>query len=439
MTDAPAPDRVPPEKLLARTSVKLRLAAASAVILVAGALIAPRAIDTGLSTPQERAAPLLEEQVQLREAPPPFRGVHDVAGSVRAHGVAVPPIRPQAVRSHRDFSSSATPRDAAGFGVIVAEGFVLTHAAALDGRVSPELAAADGRQLSAQLAAYDATTDLVLLQTDPAIGPPATLARSPLAPGALAVAVGHWQDADMALPLFVSSMRGDRYTLSAPDGAVPAGMPIYNLEGEVVAVAAGGGRGGVAFAVPDAARRLFAIASSGDATAAFGLALQDLNENLAPAFGAGGALVNDVVPAGPAGRAGIAPGDTLLAIGETEIASADEAARALASVLPGQSVALRLARARRVRTIEVAAATTYEVAALARAAAPGSAGPEAAAVIAASVLEAAGIPGDARIITLNGRAVTLAQAARELRTAPRAVLLLRHGGDQFFVALEPGR
>jgi hypothetical protein len=94
-----------------------------------------------------------------------------------------------------------------------------------------------------------------------------------------------------------------------------------------------------------------------------------------------------------------------------------------------------------VSEIHVTPAIAYEIAALARSTVDVAAGPEARVVFAASVLEASAIPPTARVVTVNGRALTTrAQVQRELRQARRPIpVLLREGNNQFFVAVEPTR
>lgn len=58
--------------------------------------------------------------------------------------------------------------------------------------------------------------------------------------------------------------------------------------------------------------------------------------------------VEDVAPAGPAARAGIAPGDELRAVNGAALANADEVAQALTAISAGQDVRVAVARADRV-------------------------------------------------------------------------------------------
>ena len=82
-------------KLLGARGVKLRVAAGSICALGLGIWLTPPARPTTLSAPQERAAPLLEEQVQLREVVKPFRGVQEITVRVR-------PIRSRNTRPRAD-------------------------------------------------------------------------------------------------------------------------------------------------------------------------------------------------------------------------------------------------------------------------------------------------------------------------------------------------
>lgn len=155
-------DAKPPRKLLAALGMKIRIAFASGLVLAAGILLAPGAAPTALSAPQERPAPLLEEQVQLREVVRPFRGVQDVAARVRDYNVAIPFAEPGAVATQNDFSETTTRSRAAGFGVFVSETYLLTHALALDGRSSTQVSTADGQMFEAQVAAYERSSGLLL-------------------------------------------------------------------------------------------------------------------------------------------------------------------------------------------------------------------------------------------------------------------------------------
>src|SRR5712691_4397084 len=85
-----------PRKLLARAASKIRIAVASGLVLIVGAWLTPGATQATLSALQEHAAPLLEEQVFLKEASQTFVGVQDVAAKARAHSLGIPMATPVA-------------------------------------------------------------------------------------------------------------------------------------------------------------------------------------------------------------------------------------------------------------------------------------------------------------------------------------------------------
>ena len=442
MTDTPSPQSGIPDKLLAAPRVKLRLAALSMLILAAGALMAPAQRSTGLTPPQEHAAPLLEEQKQPRAISIPFRGVEEIARQVRQHSVAIAPRHEQGPATFSDFDDSMPGSDASGFGVFVSETFVLTHVEALDGRAAVQITAADGAVMDGQVAAYEPSTQIVLLRTQSPVTASAPLSAVAAAPGALAVAVGRWSGRDISVPVFITSMSEGHYTLSDASGALRAGMPLFTVDGELFAIAGRDEGGAHAFAVRDAAARLIARASSGTPLASFGICVQEPAEVSIDIVGGKGVLISEVVEGGPASEVDIRAGDLLLAVGPTEVGSAETAARALQSAAPRAPTELRIVRDGRVRTIQVTSATAYEVAVAARAARVlASTLPEARVLFTAAQLESARIPPSARVVSIGGRnASSRTQLQRQLRGAKQPVLvLLRHGDRQFFASIATTR
>lgn len=430
-------------KLLGSTRLKIRLALASSLVLVAGALLAPRAVPRALTAPEERAAPLLEAEVQRRGQAQLFRGVQDIGPRVVAHSVAIPRLEEPRPSVVLDFvpptANSSTP---AGFGLVVSSRDVLTHASALEGRSTVQIQASDGIFAEARATAYDPATGLVLL----AISGPSALTPAPAAgerpkPGALAAAVAHWAGSELVTPLFVTGVDSDAYTTSV--GAVPvlAGTPIYNLDGEVLAVAAGPARNGAAFPVMDALVRLRERAAAGKGRpASLGVALQPLVGALARAFGETGALVSDVIRDGPADRAGVQPGDVLLAVGQTGVESVETAQQVIGTLEAGAQASVRVRRGARERVFEVNVGEALDLAAAGQLARTdrSDAAPAARELFPLTELRAANVPADARVLTLNGRQITSRDEALGLirRTRPPRLLRLQHNGQRFFARLE---
>jgi hypothetical protein len=220
-------------KLLTTHSLRVWILGASVIVLAAGAWLRPRAERTPLSPPAEQSAPLIEEQVERREGMRTLRNVQDVALRARNYGVAI-------LSARRDTAAvqAAELSEVAGFGVVLSETSVLTHALALSHQSQPRILTNDNTILDAQVLRHDSLSGLVLVQTARAAGTAARVAReSPLA-GTLVVAVGRSVGRDRVVPVFITSVGRDHYTLGPVTASVLPGMPFYNLDGELLAIAA---------------------------------------------------------------------------------------------------------------------------------------------------------------------------------------------------------
>jgi S1-C subfamily serine protease len=437
-------ERGGPPKLLGSFSLKVRLAAASTVILVAGSLLAPRAAPSAVPVSQERATPLLEQEVQRREPLRLFRPVQEIARQIVVHNVTIPPPLQAYPRSLPDIGeASAMPLSPAGFGVFVdAAGTVLTHAAALRGQPSLRILTSDGASVEAQLLAHEASTGLVLLRT---IGAnaivPAPLESTRADAGSLAATAARFLDRTIVAPVFVTSAGGNSYAIDA-HGAALAGMPLYNLDGQAFAIAADSAQG-TAYPAREAFERLAARAASGKAIdAALGMTFQAVTPTLVPVFHATGAIVTSVLANGPAAAAGILHGDVVTAIGNASVESPETAQRAVAALMPGATTTMQFVRGTRTLTVDVTAGSAF---ALFRSAVT-SRGLGTTQVLARDVLsveqiEAIMIAPDAALVEINGRSVTSREEAlREWQRAssPRT-LYLDQSGVRFFAVLADTR
>ena len=425
------------QKLLGARKVKLAVAAGSLAALGLGVWLAPPPLPTPLPASEERPAPLLEEQVQLREVSRPFRGVQEVTRLVRAAGVAIP--YGSAVRNPvvSDFSAATSREDEVGFGVIVSATQVLAHVNAVRGRESVAVETAEGRR-EMRFAAYEPATGLVLLQSAVPIGSPPAIADQPPTAGMLAVAAASFQGRDVAIPLFVTSVAPDRYTVSGSGARVVQTMPVYTVEGKLLAIISGDGPEGHALPAGPAVQRLLARASAGERLSSIGVAFQELSPSLQQAFGEGGVLLSDVLDGGPAHLAGAQAGDVLLRVGQADVTTIEEAVTAVNAMAVGTATTLEVRRLDRRRSLQITPSAAYQVAWLARSQKSSAAGAlEARALFDAEVLDSLGVPPDARVLTVNGRAVSSsAHVDREMRRAKLPLRVLLHDGDkQFFAAI----
>jgi S1-C subfamily serine protease len=427
-----------PAKLLGSLPLKVRVAAGSTAVLIAGALLAPRSTPTAVPASEERVVPLLEQEVQRREPSRLFRPVQDIARQIVVHNVTIPPPLHSYPRTVPDMPGSpATSVSPAGFGLFVDEnGTVLTHASALLGQSSLRLLTADGASIEAQVVAHEASTGLVLLRTSGAnLVLPAALETTRVEAGSLAATAAKWMDRTLVAPVFVTSAGERSYAIDA-HGAALAGMPLYNLDGRAFAIATGSTEG-TAYPAREAFERLAARRASGKAMdAALGMTFQALTASLLRVFQANGALVTSVAANGPAGAAGIVHGDVVTAIGNTGVDSPEAAQKAIAALAPGETIAVEVLRGARTLTLTATAGSAFDFSRPApRRLSEGSVSPHD--VLSRQEIESMAISDTAAILEINGRPVnSRAEALREWRRARDPKLLyLDHDGIRFFAVV----
>ncbi|WP_027369642.1 DegQ family serine endoprotease [Desulfovermiculus halophilus] len=140
-----------------------------------------------------------------------------------------------------------------------------------------------------------------------------------------------------------------------------SGGPLLNMEGEVVGintaiVAAGQGIG---FAIPAsmAEEIISELKSHGSIKRGWlGVSIQDVDQNTAKALGlteAKGALVASVTEGDPADKAGIRPGDVIVAVNGTSIQDAHELTRTIGALPPEDKIKLTIWRAGKVKEVKV--------------------------------------------------------------------------------------
>jgi hypothetical protein len=428
-TASPPPAAGPQRKLLGSLRIKLRIAAACAAVLILGAWLRPRTA-APLTPPAERPAPLLDEQVQQRVAAD-FRGIEAAVARLPVRGVVVQPnLKSMPIAG--DFGAPVPPAPPV-FAVAVSDSHVVTHVAAMAGSTPPTITTADGAQWSTSIAAFDMTTRLLLLNSPAPVAASPAFADAIAQPGSLVVGAARSHATDVAIPLFVTSASGERYGIGGIAQSAPPGLPIYDLDGGLLAVSAGDG---TAWRIRYALDRLLSQAAAASLPSSIGIAFQVIGEPLAAAMGTTGLAIVDVAPGGPADAAGVAIGDVITRIGATSAKGGGALPTELAALPAGTPVELSLRRGRRDLTVSVTPAFAHEMATLA--AGPPTAAPRADVVFVATALAAASVPADATVMMINGRPVTsAAQAAREVRRiSGAAVTLLDHRGRRFFASID---
>ncbi len=262
-----------------------------------------------------------------------------------------------------------------GSGVIVSpEGYLLTNRHVVADAVEIDVQLADGRATRAQLVGSDAETDIAVLKISLPNLPVLALADSHgLQVGDAVLAIGNPFDIGQTVTAGIVSALERTQRGSSPfqhfiqtDAAINpgnSGGALVDVQGALVGINTaifsrnGGGNMGIGFAVPvDTARQVMqAIISGGKVRRGFiGVDIQDLGADLAQQLSLPiqtGALVTGVLGHGPAARAGLQPGDVILAVGEKAVSNRSDLFSAVAALPPAS--AARLAVQRGTQTMEL--------------------------------------------------------------------------------------
>jgi serine protease Do len=245
-----------------------------------------------------------------------------------------------------------------------ADGVIVTNAHVAQG-ARATVTLADGRALDARLVAHDPSRDLATLRLE-ASAPGLTAAHvgdsGALRPGALVVALGHPLGVAHSLAVGVVhstdgtpfGRRGVGSVIAADIRLAPgnSGGPLANAAGEVVGVnsmiAAGLG-----IAIPAATVARFVDAQR--PRPRLGVTVRPVTVALRgrPRVDTTGLLVLELTRDGPAARAGLLPGDVLLAVDRRTFAGPDDLLTAIRSAGPGATLLLDVGRGGRRTTVPV--------------------------------------------------------------------------------------
>jgi Do/DeqQ family serine protease len=263
-----------------------------------------------------------------------------------------------------------------GSGFVISEdGAILTNRHVVENATRIRVVLQDGRELPATVVGMDRATDLAVLRI-PARGlrPLRFAAMERQRVGQWVVAIGSPFGLDMTVTAGVLSAIGrgglgvneieDYVQTDASINPGNSGGPLVNLDGEVVGVNSmilGRGQG-IGFAIPadiaqNVAQQLLAYGRVRRAW--IGVGFQELTPELAADFGIAdrrGALVNEVVPGGPAARAGLQSGDVIVAIDGLAVREARDLMRQVLRRPIGAEVRLDIVRNGQARALTLTTA-----------------------------------------------------------------------------------
>jgi serine protease Do len=274
--------------------------------------------------------------------------------------------------------------EARGSGFLIdANGTIVTNNHVVRGATSVTVTLDDGTVLPAKIIGRDKASDLAVLRVKANHRLPfINLGDSNAAePGAWVVAVGNPFGLGGTVTAGIVSARGrdigegsyDSFIqIDAPINQGNSGGPLFSQDGQVVGVnsaiiSPSGGSVGIGFAIPsNTVKSVVAqLEKSGHVTRGYiGVQAQGVNAAMSDALhlpgGASddhGALVASVEPDSPASRAGLTPGDVIVAVNGQHIGNPRELAINVSQVVPGNHAKLDVLRQGHTETLDVTVGT----------------------------------------------------------------------------------
>ncbi len=282
--------------------------------------------------------------------------------------------------------------EGSGF-LISADGYVLTNAHVVEQAREVTVRTTDRREYRAKVIGADPRTDVAVLKIDGKDLPHVRIGSpTGLKAGEWVIAIGSPFGFDNSVTAGIvsataRSLPGDAYTpFIQTDVAINpgnSGGPLFNLRGEVIGInsqiySRTGGYQGVSFAVPiDVAINVKnqLVASGRVERGRIGVTIQDVNQALADSFRLSrprGALVSQVEEGGPGDKAGLKPGDVILAVDGRTVERSSELPPAIAAIKPGKQVTLRIWRNKSERDVKIRIGELEDEPAIASLGAPGN-------------------------------------------------------------------
>jgi serine protease Do len=268
------------------------------------------------------------------------------------------------------------PQHGLGSGVIVTkDGYILTNNHVVDNAEEVKVTLQDGREFTAKVVGRDPKSDIAVIKIDAHDLPVVTMADSDkVQVGDIVLAIGNPFGVGETVTTGIVSATGrgnlgieDYEDFIQTDAAINpgnSGGALVDVEGRLIGVntaiySQSGGNMGIGFAIPsDLARNVMdSLIAYGHVTRGYlGVMIQDVTPALAKEFnlkGTTGALIGDVVPKGPADKAGLKDGDVVLSYDGKKVTDSRHLKLTVGETKPGTTVPVKILRDGTARTLEV--------------------------------------------------------------------------------------
>jgi len=279
----------------------------------------------------------------------------------------------------RFFGDRAPPDEqlaSLGSGVIVSsDGYILTNFHVIDGADAIEVGLADGRKAQARIVGTDPETDLAVIRIKENKLPVMALGDPERARvGDVVLAIGNPFGVGQTVTVGIISALGRNNlhinhfeNFIQTDAAINfgnSGGALVDTNGNLLGINAAiysqtGGSVGIGFAIPVSTAKMVleSIVEHGQVVRGWiGIESQDITPELADSFGLArrsGAIIAGVVRGSPAERAGILPGDILVAVAGEPVLDTSTMLNLIARLEPGAKASMTILRKRREATLDV--------------------------------------------------------------------------------------
>lgn len=254
-----------------------------------------------------------------------------------------------------------------GSGVIISpDGYILTNNHVIEAADEIEVALADGRKARGQLVGTDPETDLAVVKVDLKNLPSITLAKlDDTKVGDVVLAIGNPFGVGQTVTMGIVSALGRNHlgintfeNFIQTDAAINpgnSGGALVDTDGHLLGIntaiySRSGGSLGIGFAIPVTTVKtvMEAIIRNGQVVRGWiGVEPQDITPELANSFGlqkSSGTIIAGVLKGGPADKAGVKPGDILLAVAGKPVSDTVSMLNVVAQLTPGDKVDLTVLR-----------------------------------------------------------------------------------------------